>query len=252
MRNDVNGTAEDLAIEAKVEAMHALSPKEKVGLVKRVIARLQELRADAPWLAAFFDDLHSDTYPVCGRTDCQDCRDEGVGSCAGADDVARNDRLVADMAGLSCLFSDDLHDELGSALDLGEGVLDHLERRLRKAPSRPSKWVERAHAAREPRPTPPPAEPERKLTVEEMLESLTACRQNVANMRRIHNEGEREMLRQIDEQEAELRAEAGLPPRPDPVIDQLAEIRALDEDAYQRMAKLILEVHAQERSKQKQ
>lgn len=252
MRNDVNGTAEELAIEAKVEALHALAPKEKAAMAKRVIARLQELRADVPWLAAFFDDLHSDTRPMCGRAECQDCRDEGVGSCWDADQVAGKDRLVQDMAGLSCLFSEDLSEALESALDLGEGVLEDLERRLRKAPARPSQWVDREHAARERGPAPAPAEPERQLTVEEMLERLAGCRQNVANMRRLHEEGERRMLRQIDEQEAELRAEAGLPPRPDPVIDQLAEIRALDEDAYQRMAKLILEVHAQERSKQKQ
>jgi len=144
---DVEVRAEKAAAAARVEALHSLSPTEKVVMVRRVFARLQELRGDLPWLHGFFEDLYCDTRLVCGRDSCEDCREEGAGVCSEADQI--EDELSGDLSCLAGLF--DMHerrlaDLLDRALEVVDGFVGELERRLRSAPRRPSPTAQRWRA----------------------------------------------------------------------------------------------------------
>jgi len=208
----VNGriTAEEIALEARVGAARAWTPKEKVRFVRQTIAMQRELVAEARWRSAVFTDLYCDALPGCGR----ECCEEGGGGCAVSEQSAMRDRTVTELARFM-EWGEEQERVVGERPlpDLDDNALwMDLEQRfaLTRVPKLPSSWVEMEEERRRetllrPAAVAAPMEPELPQTLDEKLEHLASLYQSREQMRRAAAIADAELVRQIEDTQDSIR-----------------------------------------------
>jgi len=129
-------TADESAVEARVEAARAWTPKEKVRFWKQTVVMFLEMVAEAKWRTAVFCDLFDDVSPAGCGDDCSRESGRSCARCLAADQLSYQDRLTKEI----CRFvnwDEDLWGSVGDEVPDPDGdheLWEELERRLAKAP----------------------------------------------------------------------------------------------------------------------